>query len=94
MEMASVGAAWTWQACIRYAAAPLIPFQRRERARRLAQVHLNEDEAIDVFLVRAIEADDTSGIVLTRDDRQYASAAALAQYPLTDRPASVTLQRS
>ena len=54
----------------------------------MAQVHLNEDEAIDAFLVRAIEAEDTNAVVLTSDDRQYASATALNAHPLGQLDAS------
>lgn len=54
----------------------------------MAQVQLREDEAIDVLLVRAIEAEDADALVLTPDDREYASAAALSFQPLANPPSS------
>jgi len=47
---------------------------------------LSESEAIDVLLVRAIETEDSDALVLTRDDRQYATAAALSGQPMPDDP--------
>lgn len=43
----------------------------------MAGLRLNEEAARDVLLVRAIETEDVKAGVLTRDDRQYATAAAL-----------------
>ncbi len=48
----------------------------------MAGLRLKEEAARDVLLVRAIETEDTAAGVLTRDDRQYASAAALNSTPL------------
>jgi hypothetical protein len=50
-------------------------------------VRLSEKAARDVLLVRAIEAEDTAAAVLTREDRQVATAAALRSNPLPDPPA-------
>lgn len=49
---------------------------------RVALLRLNEDEAIDTLLVRAIESEDHEAAVLTREDRQYASTAALGSVPI------------
>ncbi len=51
-------------------------------------LRLREAAAIDALLVRSIETEDPSAVVLTRDDRQYASAAALAAGPMRDPPAA------
>lgn len=37
-----------------------------------------------MLLVRAIEAEDTEGLVLTPEDRRFASAAALSDHPLSE----------
>ncbi len=50
----------------------------------MAGLRLTEVAARDVLLVRAIEAEDAEATVLTRDDRQYATAAALNESPLRD----------
>ena len=52
----------------------------------MAQLRLREDAAIDTLLVRGIEVEDASALVFTRDDRQYASQAALAAEPVADPP--------
>jgi hypothetical protein len=39
---------------------------------------VNEDAARDVLLLRAVESEDSSAVVLTRDDRQYSTAEALS----------------
>ena len=43
----------------------------------MRQLRLNEEGARDVLLVRAIETEDVSAVVLTREDRAHAGAAAL-----------------
>jgi hypothetical protein len=43
---------------------------------------LGEDAARRVLLVRSIETEDSDAVVLTRDDRSYATSAALAAAPL------------
>ena len=52
----------------------------------MAQLRLREDAAIDTLLVRGIEVEDASALLFTRDDRQYASQAALATEPVADPP--------
>jgi hypothetical protein len=41
---------------------------------------------VDALLVRGIEAEDSAAVVLTREDRQYATAAALAARPMNQEP--------
>ncbi len=48
----------------------------------MAGLRLPEDAARDVLLVRAVESEDPQAGVQTRDDRQYATAAALSAAPL------------
>ena len=43
----------------------------------MRQLRLNEEAARDVLLVRAIETEDVPAVVLTREDRAHAGAAAL-----------------
>jgi hypothetical protein len=47
---------------------------------------LREAAASDALLVRGIETEDAGALVLTREDRQYATAAALAATPMRDPP--------
>jgi hypothetical protein len=54
--------------------------------RRVAQLRLREDAAIDALLVRGVEVEDADALVLTHDDRRYASQAALAREPVADPP--------
>ena len=49
--------------------------------RDVARLRLNEGSAIKVLLVRAIESEDSEAAVLTRDDRRFASGAALTSAP-------------
>jgi len=44
-------------------------------------LRLPESAARELLLVRAIESEDREGAVLTREDRQYATAAALGEAP-------------
>jgi hypothetical protein len=46
---------------------------------------LSEDDARRVLLVRSIETEDSDSVVLTRDDRQYATSAALSAAPLREQ---------
>jgi hypothetical protein len=48
----------------------------------VTELRLREPAAIDALLVRGIETEDANAVVLTRDDRQYATSAALAVSPL------------
>lgn len=48
----------------------------------VTQFRLPEPAAREVLLVRAIESEDPDGAVLTREDRQFATAAALAEHPV------------
>ncbi len=50
----------------------------------MARLRANEQAARDVLLLRAIESEDSSAALLTREDRQYAGAAALASAPLLE----------
>lgn len=45
----------------------------------MSNIHLPEARARDLMLVRAIESEDREGAVLTREDRQVASASALRE---------------
>jgi hypothetical protein len=45
---------------------------------------MNEDGARRLALVRAVETEDTAEALLTRDDRSYATGAALAELPPED----------
>jgi hypothetical protein len=47
----------------------------------VSTLRLPESAARELLLVRAIESEDREGAVLTREDRQYATAAALSQEP-------------
>ena len=47
-------------------------------------LRLNETAARDVLLIRAIESEDTAAALLTRDDRQYSSHAALNSSRLSE----------
>ncbi len=49
------------------------------------EFRLPEASAREVLLVRAIESEDPEMAVLTREDRQYATAAALREQPLGER---------
>ena len=57
----------------------------------MKRVHLPEAAAREVLLVRAIESEDGEGAVLTREDRQYASSAALRDAPLGEQPSPADL---
>lgn len=59
----------------------------------MAEVRLREDAAIDALLVRAIETEDANTLVLTSEDRRYATGAALAAAPVGDPPASGEVAR-
>lgn len=48
----------------------------------MAQLRLKEDAARDVLLVRAIENEDPSAAVFTREDRQFADSSALRSVSL------------
>jgi hypothetical protein len=52
----------------------------------MQQLRLSESAAREVLLVRAIESEDGEGAVLTREDRQYASSAALSGLSLGSQP--------
>jgi hypothetical protein len=52
----------------------------------VASLKLTEEAARDVLLVRSIEAEDVASAILTRDDRQHATAVALQSNSLRDRP--------
>ncbi|MBA3526711.1 MAG: hypothetical protein H0T82_07310, partial [Sphingomonas sp.] len=54
----------------------------------MAQLRFSEEAARDVLLVRAIEGEDTAAAILTREDRQYATSAALAASPLRESPSA------
>lgn len=47
------------------------------RCSGVSTIRLTEPQARDLILIRAIESEDREGAVLTREDRQFASAAAL-----------------
>ena len=47
----------------------------------VSNLRLPESAARELLLIRAIESEDREGAVLTREDRQYATAAALGQGP-------------
>jgi hypothetical protein len=53
--------------------------ERETRLPSTSALRLPEDDARRLLLVRAIEAEDPSGALLTREDRHYATGAALAQ---------------
>ena len=48
----------------------------------MGRLRLSEKAAIDALLVRAIEGEDTNGLALTAEDRQYATSAALSVAPI------------
>ena len=48
---------------------------------------MNEAQARDLLLVRAIESEDHDALLLTREDRQYATRTALASAPIGGEPA-------
>ncbi len=48
-----------------------------QRKHGVAGLRFDEEAARDVLLVRAIESEDAEAVVLTRDDRQYATTVAL-----------------
>ncbi|MFC7536255.1 hypothetical protein ACFQPG_02620 [Sphingomonas sp. GCM10030256] len=50
----------------------------------MARLRVNEDEARQTLLVRAVEIEDGEALVLTSDDRHYATAIALIERPLGD----------
>jgi hypothetical protein len=52
----------------------------------VTELRLREAAAIDALLVRGIETEDADGLVLTREDRRYATGAALAATPIGDPP--------
>lgn len=51
----------------------------------MTQTRLPERQAREVLLVRAIESEDADAAVLTREDRQFATGAALSERPLGER---------
>lgn len=51
----------------------------------MSQIRLPEPSAREVLLVRAIESEDPEGAVLTREDRQFATGAALSERGLGER---------
>lgn len=54
---------------------------------------LPEAHAREVLLVRAIESEDPEMAVLTREDRHYATAAALGEHPLAERASGRDIAR-
>lgn len=58
--------------------------RQEERLPRDAKLRLAEDDARRLLLVRAIEADDSSAALLTREDREHVTRAALAQVGPTE----------
>lgn len=54
----------------------------------MAGLRLTEEAARDVLLVRAIEAEDSQAAILTREDRQFATAAALNASRMSETPAA------
>ena len=50
----------------------------------MATAKTSENKARQLLLVRAIEMEDGEALVLTRDDRQFATGAALAQQPTSE----------
>jgi hypothetical protein len=58
---------------------PAATSEKEDRLPRVAKLRLTEDDARRLLLVRAIEAEDPAGTILTREDREHATAAALTQ---------------
>jgi hypothetical protein len=52
----------------------------------VTELRISEEAARDVLLVRAIEGEDSAAAVFTREDRQYATTAALSSSPLPEAP--------
>ncbi len=52
----------------------------------MAELRISEEAARDALLVRAIEIEDQSAAIFTREDRRYATSAALASSPLPESP--------
>lgn len=63
-----------------------LPTEVWQRKLAVTSLKLTEAAARDVLLVRAIEAEDVGAAILTREDRQYATAVALQAGSLPDHP--------